>query len=163
MSRGSTDKALSAIYEVLEDDVLQCGEKAGLTKAEIISQARASKFAQSQYTRELIPQILAGLIDGWEDDDSQQTPELDLALRNSPDGELRYLLRREEWPDAEQARSAAMSGLWCDHASHEGRNEFEDCPEDCEHSHEDLDEWINCPASQYNQWVAEREKLLAGQ
>ncbi|RIK11189.1 MAG: hypothetical protein DCC49_01190 [Acidobacteria bacterium] len=161
MSRGSTDKALEAIVEVLEADVLACRSKAGLTKAQIIE--RAGRLAQSRYTRELIPEVVAGMVEFWEVDHSHGPPELDCADRQSPDGESRYLLRRDDWPDADQARSAALSGLWCEHPHHQDRDEFEDCPEECEHSHESIDEWIDCPQSLYREWETERLALADGQ
>lgn len=111
MSRGSNHKALSAIYEVLEADVLQCGEKAELTKTQITE--LGGERLRSKYARDR--------------------------------------LHRDDWPDADQARSAAISGLWCDH------------PKDCGHSHEDLDEWINCPTSQYSLWMGERDEAMAGE
>lgn len=161
MSRGTTTKARSAIHEVLEDDVLQCGKKAGLTKLQIIE--RAGERLQSKYARDRLDELVSAMVEFWEREDFQGEPELDLADRQSPGGDARYRLRRDDWPDADQARSAALSGLWCDHAGHEGRNEFEDCPEDCEHSHEDIDGWIDCPQSLYGEWMAERMRMADSQ
>lgn len=161
MSRGSNGKALAAIHEVLEEDIVVCSEQAGLTKSQIIE--RAGERLQSKYARDRLDDLVSDMVECWEKEDSQREPELDLADRQTPGGDTRYRLRRDDWPDADQARSAAMSGLWCDHASHEGRNEFEDCPADCEHSHENIEEWIDCEQSLYTKWMAERMRMADSQ